>query len=188
MTLFLHGVGHFHPENEISNRFLEELDIGTNDQWILDRVGIRSRRTVLPLDYIRETKNQEPRAAMEAAFYSNAELGRRASEIAIARAGIEKTDIGNGCTQYTPAAVALINAELRDNPDHATVSDAIAAIEGGAALTDVRLSNAVRSYIQELDDYNGIVSYSHFTLRTLYAQFGNDDVDVELERQFAAQR
>jgi 3-oxoacyl-[acyl-carrier-protein] synthase-3 len=70
------------------------LDIGTNDQWILDRVGIRSRRTVLPLDYIRETKNHEPRAAMEAALYSNADLGRRASEVAIARAGLEKTDIG----------------------------------------------------------------------------------------------
>jgi 3-oxoacyl-[acyl-carrier-protein] synthase-3 len=49
---------------------------------------------VLPLDYIRETKNHEPRAAMEAALYSNADLGRRASEVAIARAGLEKTDIG----------------------------------------------------------------------------------------------
>ena len=94
MTLFIHGVGHFHPENEISNRFLEGLDIGTSDQWILDRVGIRSRRTVLPLDYIRDTKNREPRMAMEAALYSNAELGRRASEIAISRARIEKSDIG----------------------------------------------------------------------------------------------
>ena len=26
MTLFLHGLGHFHPENEITNRFLEELE------------------------------------------------------------------------------------------------------------------------------------------------------------------
>ncbi len=50
MSLFLHGVGHFHPENEITNRFLEELDIGTDEQWIMDRVGIRSRRTVLSLD------------------------------------------------------------------------------------------------------------------------------------------
>ena len=39
VTLFLHGLGHFHPENEITNRFLEELDIGTNDEWILERVG-----------------------------------------------------------------------------------------------------------------------------------------------------
>ena len=45
MSLHLHGLGHFHPENEITNRFLEELDIGTSDEWIRERVGIRSRRT-----------------------------------------------------------------------------------------------------------------------------------------------
>ena len=44
MTLFLHGLGHFHPENEISNRFLEELDIGTSNEWIVERVGIRAAR------------------------------------------------------------------------------------------------------------------------------------------------
>jgi len=94
VTLYLHGVGHFHPENEISNQFLEDLDIGTSDQWIIDRVGIRSRRTVLPLEYISETRNAEPRAAMEAALYSNADLGRRAVELAISRAGIKKSDVG----------------------------------------------------------------------------------------------
>lgn len=94
MTLYLHSVGHFHPENEISNQFLEDLDIGTNDQWIVDRVGIRSRRTVLPLEYIRETRNAEPRTAMELALYSNADLGQRAAELAISRAGIHKSDVG----------------------------------------------------------------------------------------------
>ena len=70
VTLHLLGVGHFHPENEITNRLLEDLDIGTNDDWILDRVGIHSRRTVLPLDYIRETRNVDPRAGVEAAEVS----------------------------------------------------------------------------------------------------------------------
>ena len=45
MTLFLHGLGHFHPENEVTNAFLEDLDIGTTEAWIEERVGIRSRRT-----------------------------------------------------------------------------------------------------------------------------------------------
>jgi len=94
MTLHLLGLGHFHPENEITNRFLEELDIGTSDEWILERVGIRSRRTVLPHDYIRQTRNREPRAALEAALHSNAELARRAAEMAIARAGIARSEIG----------------------------------------------------------------------------------------------
>ena len=94
MTLFLHGLGHFHPENEISNRFLEELEIGTSDEWILERVGIRSRRTALPLDYIRTTRNRDVRGAAEATLYPTAELGRRAAELAIERAGIDRREIG----------------------------------------------------------------------------------------------
>lgn len=94
MSLYLHGLGHFHPENEITNRFLEELDIGTSDEWILERVGIRTRRTTLPLDYIRETRNRDPRAAAEAALYTHAEAGRRAAEMALARAGVDKAQVG----------------------------------------------------------------------------------------------
>ena len=94
MTLFLHGLGHFHPENEITNAFLEELDIGTNDAWILERVGIRSRRTTLPLDYIRTTRNRDTRAAQEATLYSSAEAGRRAGAMALARARIVPADVG----------------------------------------------------------------------------------------------
>jgi len=94
VSLYVHGLGHFHPENEITNAFLESLDIGTNDEWILERVGIRSRRTVLSLDYIKTTRNRDIRAASEAAGYTNAELGRRAAEMAIARAGVRREDIG----------------------------------------------------------------------------------------------
>ena len=94
MTLWLHGLGHFHPENEITNRFLEELEIGTNDSWILERVGIRSRRTSLPLDYIRDTRNRDLRAAAEATGYTTADLGARAARVAIARAGVDPAQIG----------------------------------------------------------------------------------------------
>jgi 3-oxoacyl-[acyl-carrier-protein] synthase-3 len=93
-SLQLLGLGHFHPETEITNRFLEELDIGTNDEWIMERVGIRSRRTVLPLDYIRATRNRDPRAALEASTLTQAELGRRAAEMALARAGVSSEDVG----------------------------------------------------------------------------------------------
>ena len=112
--IYLHGFGHFHPENVVDNAFLESLDIGTNHQWIIDRVGIESRRTVLPLDYIRATKNQDLRAAPEAALYSNAETGRRAALMAIERAGLAPADIGmvvaGGCSPDTciPAEAARI--------------------------------------------------------------------------------
>jgi 3-oxoacyl-[acyl-carrier-protein] synthase III len=94
VTLHLHGLGHFHPENEITNAFLDALDIGTTDAWILERVGIRSRRTTLPLDYIRTTRNRDPRGAQEATLYTHAEAGRRAAALALARAQLTPADIG----------------------------------------------------------------------------------------------
>lgn len=116
--LYLHAVGHFHPENVIDNRFLEDLDIGTNDEWITERVGIKARRTVLPLDYIRATKNADPRAAAEAALYDNAETGKRAAEHALARAGIRASDVGmviaGGCApdMSIPAEACRVAAAL----------------------------------------------------------------------------
>jgi|SRR5580700_828091 3-oxoacyl-[acyl-carrier-protein] synthase-3 len=92
--LYLHAVGHFHPDNVIDNRFLEELDIGTSDEWIIDRVGIRERRTVLPLDYIRSTRNADVRAGQEAALHSNVETAKRAANMALQRAGLKAKDIG----------------------------------------------------------------------------------------------
>ncbi len=118
MSLYLHGVGHFHPEAEITNQFLEELDIGTDDQWIMERVGIRSRRTVLPLDYIRHTRNSDTRASNEAAVLTNAEAGAHAARMAVDRAGINMTDIGmviaGGCAPDTvsPAESCNIANEL----------------------------------------------------------------------------
>jgi len=114
MTLYVHALGHFHPENEVTNEFLEELDIGTDNDWILERVGISSRRTVLPLDYIRETKNADVRAAAEATEYTTSDLGIRAAELAISRAGISKTDIGmvigggSAPNSSTPADASLV--------------------------------------------------------------------------------
>lgn len=116
--LSIHGIGHFHPETVIDNAFFESLDIGTSDEWILERVGIRERRTVLPLDYIRETRNADPRAAHEASRYTNAETGARAAAMALERAGVAPSDVGlviaGGCSpQYLiPAEACLIAAEL----------------------------------------------------------------------------
>jgi 3-oxoacyl-[acyl-carrier-protein] synthase-3 len=118
MTLHLHGLGHFHPENEITNRFLEELEIGTSESWILSRVGIRSRRTALELDYIRRTRNRDLRAAAEASLYTPAEMGRRAAELALRRAGIDRSEIGwviaGGSVPeaLTPAEACTIAAAL----------------------------------------------------------------------------
>ena len=116
--LFIHGVGHFHPENRIDNAFLSSLDIGTDDAWITERVGIRSRRTVLPLDYIARTRNARPSEAAAASLYTNAQTGALAARQALDRAGLSPSDIGlviaGGCSpQYSiPAEACLVAAEL----------------------------------------------------------------------------
>jgi 3-oxoacyl-[acyl-carrier-protein] synthase-3 len=118
VTLHLHGLGHFHPENEITNKLLEELEIGTSHSWIVERVGIHARRTVLPLDYIRTTRNRDVRAAAEAAVYTNAQLGARAAELALARAGIDRSRIGlvisgsSAARMLCPAEAAFVAKEL----------------------------------------------------------------------------
>jgi len=116
--LYLHGLGHFYPENVITNRFLEELDIGTSNEWIMERVGIRTRRTVLPLDYIRETKNRDPRAALEASPFGNAASGAAAARMALERAGLKPEDIGlvvsgsSAPDHVSPSEAAAVAAEL----------------------------------------------------------------------------
>lgn len=116
--LYLHGMGHFNPDNIISNKFLEDLDIGTNNEWIMERVGIENRRTVLPLDYIKTTKNSDPRAAFEARLYKNAQMAARAARMALERAALKLEDIGmviagsSTPDNVTPAEASAIAAEL----------------------------------------------------------------------------
>jgi 3-oxoacyl-[acyl-carrier-protein] synthase-3 len=116
--LYLHGLGHFHPENVITNQLLEELDIGTSNDWVLERVGIRERRTSLPLAYIRDTKNRDTRAAYEASIYTNAQTGAAAARQALAQAGIAPGDIGlvisgsSAPDHVTPSEAATVAAEL----------------------------------------------------------------------------
>ena len=101
LTLFLHGVGHFHPENEITNRFLEELEHRHER-----RLDPRARRDPLaahgaaPRLHPRDAEPRRARGA-EAALYDTAELGRRAAERALARAGIGREATSAWCS---PAA------------------------------------------------------------------------------------
>ncbi len=88
------GVGHYHPTNVIDNNFLESLDIGTTNDWILERTGIQTRPTVLSLDYIRTTRNVDPRASLDAASHTVTDMGILAAKMAIKRAKLQPQEIG----------------------------------------------------------------------------------------------
>ena len=91
--LYLHSLGHFHPETVIDNSFLCSLDIGVDAPWIEERVGISERRTTLSLDYIRQTRNADARGAVEGSTTSTTEMAQKAALLAVQRAGIETRDI-----------------------------------------------------------------------------------------------
>jgi 3-oxoacyl-[acyl-carrier-protein] synthase-3 len=92
--LYIHGAGHFHPSNVICNDFLESLDIGTTDEWIMDRVGIKTRRTVMDLEYIKATQNHKIDNNKQNVEYSSAQLGAKAIKMALTKAGLKTEDIG----------------------------------------------------------------------------------------------
>lgn len=116
--LFILGMGHFHPENLIDNSFLEGLEIGTNEEWIMERTGIRTRRTVLDLSYIKETKNKDPRESHKASVWTNSQTGAKAAALALQRAGVSRSQVGmviaGGCSpQHTiPAEACMVAAEM----------------------------------------------------------------------------
>ncbi len=116
--LHIVGMGHAHPKTVISNKFLEDLGTGTTAAWIEEKIGILERLTSLPLDYIRDTKNSDPREAVKIASDSPTSLGVAACQMAMERAGIGPDQIGmiiaNGCTpiQTTPGESQRIGRAL----------------------------------------------------------------------------
>jgi 3-oxoacyl-[acyl-carrier-protein] synthase-3 len=111
-------MGTCHPTTSIDNHFLEALDVGTNAQWIEEKIGILERVTSLPIDYIRTTRNQDPRMAKDVASTNAVELGVNAAKAALAQAGISTADVGmlivNCCApeQTVPGEAVRIAQQL----------------------------------------------------------------------------
>jgi 3-oxoacyl-[acyl-carrier-protein] synthase-3 len=116
--LHILGMGTCHPTTSIDNHFLEALDVGTSAQWIEEKIGILERVTTLPADYIRETRNQDPRMALEVASMSATDLGIAAAKEALKKTGISAAQIGmvivNCCSprQTMPSEAERITEQL----------------------------------------------------------------------------
>jgi 3-oxoacyl-[acyl-carrier-protein] synthase-3 len=140
--LYLHALGHFHPETILDNNFLSSLDIGVDAKWIEDRVGIIERRTTLPLEYLRETRNQDPRAAAEAAHTTSTQMSACAAGMALARAGIEASQLGmvvsGGCSP-----------EMQIPADSSRIANAL-----GIAATCFDLHSACSSFASQIHFLN----------------------------------
>lgn len=56
---YIHSLGHFHPETVLDNSFFNDLDIGSNADWVEERTGIQARRSVLDKESIRAMQRGE---------------------------------------------------------------------------------------------------------------------------------
>ena len=116
--IYILGMGSAHPKTVITNKFLEDLDIGTTCEWIEQKIGIIERVTTLPIDYILKTKNADPRAAVDVAYMSSIDLAVEAGEKAIKNSGLAPSQIGlvitNTCapTQTLPTQSHQIAVRL----------------------------------------------------------------------------
>src|SRR5439155_18316097 len=55
------------PERVVPNAYFESLDIGTNDQWIFERTGIRERRFAGPGETTSSLAAAAGRSCLDAA-------------------------------------------------------------------------------------------------------------------------
>ncbi|MDB2447149.1 ketoacyl-ACP synthase III [bacterium] len=174
--LSIHGIGIFRPENIITNKFLEDLDIGTSNDWIMERVGIKTRRTVLDLDYIKKTKNANTQAAREASLYTNAQTGAKAAIEAVKNAGLKLEDIGmliSGCSdpQYnTPTEAATISAELGIEVPSIDLNSACSSIGAQFHFLNMMGGDLMPEYILLVNSENNTraVDYSDRTASVLW--------------------
>jgi 3-oxoacyl-[acyl-carrier-protein] synthase-3 len=129
-------------------------------------VGIRERRTVLPLDYIRRTRNADVRAGQEAVLYSNVETSKRAATMALERAGLEAKDIGmviaGGCCpeMAIPSEACRIAAALDIDA---------AALDVNSACSSFGAQLHLLASMRELPPYVLVVSPENTTRVVDYA-------------------
>lgn len=114
--LFVTAMGHHVPSNVLDNAFFDSLDIGSDAQWIEDRVGIRERRSVLRPEEIRAlrfgeiTRDDLFQAGRIMTF---GQMGAKSWDLAMQRAGLRTEDL------HADAVIGGTSVPDSDIPSHA---------------------------------------------------------------------
>ncbi len=116
--LHILGIGTAYPDTIITNDLLVELSGGALSREALVAIGISARSSVLPLDYLRATGNIDTKAGEKAMVQSPSDLALRATEVALARAGLSAEQVGlimgDACSpvETTPSEAQRLGARL----------------------------------------------------------------------------
>jgi 3-oxoacyl-[acyl-carrier-protein] synthase III len=89
--MFMYSMGHYFPENVLDNDFFDRLDIGSAADWIKDRVGIVTRRSVLTQDQVmalRHGRTTREQLKADGAIESIASMCEKSWDVAKSRAHI----------------------------------------------------------------------------------------------------
>ena len=153
------GTGHSYPEGILTNADLERI-VDTSDDWITTRTGIKQRRKAGPDEY-------------------TSQFAVRAAREAIARAGLEPTEIDLIlCATVTPDQIlpstgCLIQAEL--GADKAAAMDIVAACSGflyGLTLADAMIRCGQSKYALVIGA-EILTRYVDYTDRSTCVLFGD---------------
>jgi 3-oxoacyl-[acyl-carrier-protein] synthase III len=88
------GIGSAYPETVVDNQLIAEINSGLTADWIVENTGIEKRRSVLPLNYIRETGNGDAWRASSLVLETPTDLGVRAALMALERASVGVEEVG----------------------------------------------------------------------------------------------
>lgn len=119
--MYIYSLGHYFPENVLENSFFDKLDIGSAADWIKDRVGIETRRSVLTKEQITDIRygrvNRQQLKA-DGLIESIANMSEKSWKVALSRAHVvtENIDTVIGGTSVPdddiPASACVIAAQL----------------------------------------------------------------------------
>jgi 3-oxoacyl-[acyl-carrier-protein] synthase-3 len=89
--MYIYSMGHYFPENVLDNAFFDILDIGSAGDWIKDRVGIESRRSVLSPEMVmdlRHGRTTREKLKSDGLIESIASMSEKAWKVATGRAHV----------------------------------------------------------------------------------------------------
>ncbi len=114
--LFVTAMGHYVPGNVLDNTFFDSLNIGSDAQWIVDRVGIQQRRSILRPEEIRalrfgETTREDLFEAGRIMTFG--QMGAKSWDLAMERSGLRTADL------HADAVIGGTSVPDSDIPSHA---------------------------------------------------------------------
>lgn len=160
--LFLTAMGHYVPENVLDNNFFDSLNIGSDAQWIVDRVGVQERRSILRPEEIRAlrfgdtTRDDLVQAGRIMTF---GQMGAKAWGLAMERSGLHTADLHAG------AVIGGTSVPDSDIPSHACYAARDSKLKTGFAFDT---NSACSTFAVQLQTMRGAFAIGSATTGAIF--------------------